>query len=167
MIRATLNQPVPLQFLSPDGATNLFAQAKLYDLTGTLTTTVAPLHVAGGLYSVNWTPGVEGYFTAVYQFFTDSGFTAPASYDKGGELIEVSSDKTNIARLLGLVHENTVLDQQTYNDSNRLVSARLRAYDTKVNAVAAGSTGLLFSWSILAAYDGTNRPTLFELVRET
>jgi len=166
MLRATLNESVPLQVLVPDGRSDLFARVHLYTASGSLLTTLYPLHVAEGLYSVNWSPSVEGYFSVVYELFLDAGFTITADYDKDGEVIEVSSEKINLARLLGLNHENGVLDQQVYNSSNRLIQARLRAYDSKVNAQAAGSTGLLFTWTVLATYDSQNRADTFRILKE-
>ena len=89
------------------------------------------------------------------------------------EDIEVTSDKTNIARMLGLHHENSVLDQQTYSNRGRLLSARLRAYNSRTHADAAlavtpddYTTGLLFTWSINATYDTSDQPATFTIGRE-
>lgn len=152
--------------LVPDGRSDLFARVHLYTAAGSLLTALYPLHVAEGLYSVNWSPTVEGYFSIVYELFLDAGFSITADYDKDGELVEVTSEKTNLARLLGLNHENSVLDQEVYNSSNRLIQARLRAYDTSENAQLAGSTGLLFLWTVLATYDSQNRAESFRILKE-
>lgn len=165
-LRATLNEPVPIQALASDGRTDLYVRVTLLNPALAVEATVYPTHVAKGLYSVNWTPTAEGYFSAIYEFFLDNAYSVPADdYANAGESIEVSSDKSNIERLLGLNHENSVLDQQTYDAARRLLSARLRAYDSKANAQAAGTTGLLYEWQIVTAYDSQNRATLFRIDR--
>lgn len=167
-LRATLNEPVPLQALASDGRTDLYVRVTILDPAFSTIATLYPVHITKGLYSVNWTPVAEGYYSAIYEFFTDAGYSTVAlDYPNGGESIEVSSDKTNILRLLGLNHENAVLDQQTYDGARRLLSARLRAYNSKANAEAAGVTGLLFEWRIVTAYDAQNRATLFRIDRYT
>jgi hypothetical protein len=153
MLRATLNQAVPLQVLAADGRTDLFARATLYANEAVLTVLTLP-HIASGLYGTNYTPDAEGYISAVYELFFDSGFTAAANYDLESEMMEVSSDKTNILRILGLLHENTVFDNQVYDSGGNLVSGRLRAYDTKSHALTAGLPGLLFTWAVSASYTG-------------
>ena len=153
MLRATLNEAVPLQVLAADGKTDLFAQATLYSEGAALTTLAVP-HIDGGLYGTTYTPTAEGYLSVVYRFFYDAGLTIPADYDLEAEAIEVSSDKTNILRILGLLHHNAVLDQQVYDPDGNLLTARIRAYDTRAHADLAGLTGLLFTWSVVAVYTG-------------
>lgn len=166
MLRATLNEPVPLQAFATDGNEDLFVRVRLYNAAGTVVAALNPAHVANGLYSVNWTPATEGYYTAVYDFFTDSSLEqASLDHERAAEQVEVSSDKTNILRLLGLAHENAILDQQVYDGNRRLVSARLRAYDSKANAQAGGTQGLLFQWTVGAAYDDQARASLFKIER--
>src|SRR5438067_2171932 len=131
MVRATLKQPVPLQAFLVDGNASLHVRARVYDSSGTLVATLFPASFAQGLYSVNWTPQLEGYYSVIYEMFTDAGFTQPAQgYDPAAELYEVCSDRLQLSRILGLLHENTVLDNQLYDSGNRLIGARLRAYDT-------------------------------------
>jgi hypothetical protein len=166
LLRATLNEPVPLQALANDGNTGLFVRVTVLSPTLVVVATLYPLHIVKGLYSVNWTPTTEGYYSAIYEFFTDPGYTTVAyDYPQQGETVEVNSDKTNILRLLALEHENTVLDQQVYDGARRLLSSRLRGYNSAVNAQAAGVTGLLFEWHILATYDGQGRNNLFRIDR--
>ena len=165
-LRATLNEPVALQALASDGRTDLYVRVTVVNPALAVEATLYPVHVIKGLYAVNWTPTSEGYFSAIYEFFLDADYTVQAlDYPNGGETIEVSSDKTNILRLLGLNHENAVLDQQVYDGARRLLSARLRAYNSRANAEAAGATGLLFEWRIVTAYDAQSRPTLFRIDR--
>jgi hypothetical protein len=166
LLRATLNEPVPLQALANDGKTDLFVRVTILGPTLTTVATLYPLHITKGLYSVNWTPTSEGYYSAIYEFFLDAGYSTVAQdYPQQGETIDVSSEKTNILRLLALEHENTVLDMQVYDGAKRLLSSRLRGYNSAANAVLAGVTGLLFEWNILATYDSQGRNTLFRIDR--
>jgi hypothetical protein len=166
LLRATLNEPVPLQALANDGNTGLFVRVTVLSPTLVVVATLYPLHVVKGLYSVNWTPTSEGYYSAIYEFFTDPGYTTVAyDYPQQGETVEVNSDKTNILRLLALEHENTVLDQHTYDGAKRLLTSRLRGYNSAANAALAGVTGLLFEWHISATYDGLGRNNLFKIDR--
>ena len=171
MLRATLNEPVPLQIFVPDGRTDLFARVRVVDTLGSIITTLYPLHQTGGLYSVTWTSTIEGYYSAVYELFEDAGLVIPADYDRDAEVLEVSSDKTNIIRLLGLHHENALLDSEVHV-GGRLTAARLRMYNSAANLAAAavtsplgGTTGLLFTWQISAAYDGMNLSKTFQIER--
>lgn len=152
MLLATLNQPVPLRVLAADGRTDLFCQVRIYSAVGTLVNTLDLAHVAEGLYSVTWTPAVEGVYSVVGQLYFDSGHTVDAGYEKQGDDIDVNSVRTNILRLLGLQHDNAVIDQQIYDTLGNLTSARVRIYDTKPHALAAGATGLLFQYSVTASY---------------
>jgi hypothetical protein len=168
LLRATLNEPVPLQALANDGKTDLFVRVTVLTPTLTVAATLYPAHVMKGLYSVNWTPTTEGYFSAIYEFFLDAGHTVVAQdYPQNGETIEVNSDKTNLLRMLALNHENAVLDQQTYDAGRRLLTARLRGYDTQANAALAGATGLLFEWNVVSTYDVNGRNNLFKIDRVT
>lgn len=152
MISATLHEATPLTILAADGRSDLFGRVQLYQADGTLLQSMPLSHVADGLYSVLWTPQTEGYFTAVSQFFYDPGFAVPANYERTGELIEVSTTKTNILRIMGLHHENSVLDQQIYDADGNLLQARLRCYDSKANAVLGGNNGIRFIYTIAASY---------------
>jgi hypothetical protein len=168
LLRATLNEPVPLQALANDGKTDLYVRVTVLNPSLTVEATLYPMHIMKGLYSVNWTPTSEGYFSAIYEFFLDPGYTVVAyDYPNQGETVEVNSDKTNIMRLLALNHENAVLDQQTYDAGRRLLTARLRGYNSQANALAAGVTGLLFEWHIVSTYDVNGRNNLFRIDRIT
>jgi len=166
LLRATLNAPVPLQALANDGNTGLFVRVTILNPALAVIATLYPVHIVKGLYSVNWTPTSPGYHSAIYEIFLDAGYTIIAyDYPQKGETIDVNSDKTNIERLLALEHENTVLDMQTYDGAKRLLTSRLRGYNSAANAIAAGVTGLLFEWHILATYDGLGRNNLFRIDR--
>lgn len=70
-----------------------------------------------------------------------------------------------ISRLLALSYDNINEDQQVYNAENRLTSARFRAYDSAVNALAGGVGGLLYTYAIAAAYDVSGNCTSFTFTR--
>lgn len=168
LLRATLNEPVPLQALANDGKTDLYVRVTVLTPALAVETTLYPLHITKGLYSVNWTPTAEGYYSAIYEFFLDSGYSVVAyDYPQSGETVEVNSDKTNLLRMLGLNHENSVFDHQVYDGGRRLLSGRLRAYNSQANAQAAGTTGLLFEWTVNATYDLQSRANLFRIDRVT
>ena len=151
MLRATTNEDIPLQVLAADGNTGLFAKVDLYR-GGVIVDTLPLPHIGSGLYGTTYHPTQDGYLSAVYVLFYDAGMTVEADYDRESETIEVCKDKTNLVRILGLLHHNAVLDQQVYNAENHLVSARLRAYDSREHADLSGLTGLLFTWLVSAVY---------------
>lgn len=156
---ATPGQPALLSMLASDGNVSLYGQAIVYDAAGAVAATVNLNLVAGGLYTGSWTPATEGFYSVVCKFYTDIGRTTAASYEVQGETVDVSSIKTNILRLLGLTHENSVIDAQIYNDSGDIVSARIRCYNSAVNCAAASAaspatylTGMLFEYRVFALY---------------
>lgn len=72
---------------------------------------------------------------------------------------------TLMVRGIGLMHENSVLDNTTYNTDNRLTSGRMRIYDSRANALAAGATGLVATYTITATYSGLSL-TNYTVVKE-
>lgn len=165
MIQATLNEAVPLQMLATDGREDLYGLVRIYDDAGALVASLPLVHVAEGLYSASWTPAIEGWFSAVTELFFDSAYTVDAGYEKAGEQIEVTQTKTNILRMLGLVYDNSIIDQQVFDADDNLLSARIRAYDTKANALLAGTAGLRFQYRVEAEYTG-GRLSKYQVVRD-
>lgn len=158
-IAATTNESTLLALMAGDGKSDLYGQMKIYNASSVLVATVNLANVSGGLYHGTWTPTIEGDYSAVGQFYTDSGYTIDAGYYVQGENITVTDIKTNILRIMGLVHENSVVDQQTYDSDGNLVQARVRKYNNAANASAAYTaspaaynTGLLFTWQVNAIY---------------
>jgi hypothetical protein len=166
MLRATLGESLPVQIQASSGESALYARAKIYDIYGTNVSTIALPHIAGGLYGTTHIFSGAGYYTIVYQLFLDSGFSSPAEFDIEAETVEANSDKTNILRILGLTHDNTVLDNHVYNVEGNLTNVRVRSYDSKANALAAGAAGLENTWSISAVYSSSRLET-YTVVRET
>lgn len=159
MLLATVNEAVTLSMLASDGRTDLFGQARVYNSVGSLVATISLTHVAEGVYSVQYTPTIEGYFNIVYQLYFDAAHTVDAGYEHQGEIMDVNSMRTNVLKLLGLVHENSVVDQQTYDVDGNLQTARVRAYATAIDASNAAAvspssynTGLKFTWQVNAEY---------------
>ena len=166
LLRATLNEAAPLHVQASNGQVDLFARVKIYDIAGTLVDTVSLPHITEGLYGATKTFTTEGFFTAAYQFFVDSGFVTPEqNFDIEVETIEANSDKLNILRILGLTHDNVHIDQHVYDANNNLTDARVRHYQTKTQALAGGATGLLNTWTVNAIYSGTQLQT-YTVVRE-
>lgn len=163
---ANLSEPVPLRVLAADGRTDLFPQVRIYNSSGLQVATFDAVHIAEGLYGSSWTPGLEGFFTLVAQFYFDNLHTVDAGYEKTAEDMEVSSLKTNILRILGLHHENAVIDSQAYDVNGHLSTARVRTYDSKANAQAAGVAGLLANYTVTAAYDLQGRLINYTMVRD-
>lgn len=160
MLLATINEAVTLSMLLADGRTDLFGQVRIYDSGGTLQTTINLTHSAEGLYQAQYTPGVEGYFNVVYQVYFDVGRTMDAGYDKQGETLDVNSFRINLLKVLGLVYENSVIDQQSYDVDGNLLSGRVRSYDSATNANQASAVspapytiGLRYTWNVTAAYN--------------
>ena len=164
MIRATLGEQTPIQVQVSTGQSDLFARAKIYDLTGSLVTTLSLPHIDNGLYGTTLTFSIEGHYTAIYQLFLDAGFTSPSTFDIEAEAIEANSDKTNILRILGLTHDNVSIDSHTYDLQGNLLTSRIRHYDTKANADAAGTLGLLNTWQVTASYS-SDRLDTYKVVR--
>jgi hypothetical protein len=87
---------------------------------------------------------------------------------------ELTALTTLVTRALGMLHENSVLDTCTYDQTtNNLTSARLRLYDSSTaaqNARNAGDgteylTGMIARYSIVCQYSGDNM-TSYLVVRE-
>lgn len=85
-------------------------------------------------------------------------------------VLNYNTDK--LGRIVGMLHENSVLDMTTHDSSNNMLSGRLRIYDTKTNALAAKAaspgdymTGCMGQYSIVCTYQGTNLLS-YTMVRE-
>lgn len=161
MLLATVNEAIVLSMLAADGRTDLYGQVRVYNSAGSLVNTLNMTHTAEGLYSVSHTPTTEGVFSLVYELYFDAGRTVSAGYGKEGEALDVNSFRTNILRTLGLLHQNSVVDNQLYDTDQNLTYARIRCYDTTANASAAAAispapynTGKLFEYEVSASYSG-------------
>lgn len=57
------------------------------------------------------------------------------------QAVTLANHTAALARVLGMLHENSVLDQTAYDSENNLTSARLRIYDTAAHAASAYNLG--------------------------
>lgn len=130
---------------------------------------VSTTTISNGITSIKGGSNID-----LTQVYTRLG--APAGASMSADIASIKGDSSTIntntanlgtllTRALGLMHENSVMDQTTFDPSNNLTSARLRLYNTKANAVAAGATGLLYTYTITASYTGENVQT-YTVVRE-
>ena len=75
--------------------------------------------------------------------------------------------RSDLSRVLGLLHRNAILDLQTYDSHGQLTSARLRVFDSPANvpSTPGGSetVGLIQQYEIAATYAGLNVVTKFTL----
>lgn len=76
----------------------------------------------------------------------------------------VSALDAVLGRVRGLLNENAVQDQQSYDGNSRLTNARIRCYDSAANATAAGATGLIRQYTVTATYDVNGNLNLFRIV---
>jgi hypothetical protein len=158
-MQVNVSEPCLLSLLASDGNPNLYGRAHIYNSVGTLTYSVDLSHVGEGLYCGTHTFSLEGYYSAVYQFFLDAPRTVEADYEHQGETLDVNSLKGNLLRLLGLAHENSVVDLQVYDVEGNLKGARVRCYDNPTNAATAialsplpSPAGLRFTYDVSATY---------------
>jgi len=123
--------------------------------------TIAEIAGTPGEYRVEWTTpfGVFGRYQI--QIFIN--------YNKQiwhGEYQLVSSSDDRIA---GLLHENAIVDNQTYDSLSQLTSARVRVFDHAGNVpISPGGSetmGLKYEYQIEAEYDGLNKLTKYVLKR--
>jgi hypothetical protein len=126
-------------------------------------------------YDVTYT-GISMHYAGLVQVVanleadTYTRLGAPAGASVSADVLALSVDvaatAANVSRIMGLVFDNIVEDSQVYDANANLTSARIRCYDTKAHAQAAGATGLLYQYTVTAAYDGNGNATLFQVVRE-
>jgi hypothetical protein len=154
-----------------DGKVNQFPRAFVYDGAGSLDDTIDLTHIADGLYSGDWTPTNTGEHCASIIVYKNGSYTqVNKAYDQVCEPISVhTASLSDITIVKALLHDNSVVDQQTYSqygDRWLLTGTRVRGYDTKANAQAAGATGLLFTFTVTATYDVDGKATGMTVVRE-
>jgi hypothetical protein len=79
----------------------------------------------------------------------------------------LTSVKADLDRILGLLHFNSIVDKQTYDANDQLLTARLRRFNTASNVptIPGGNEtfGLKHEYLIEAEYIGNNRSNLFTL----
>lgn len=100
----------------------------------------------------------------IVQIHTEADYTATrAGYLDAAITSRLSSTDPILSRILGVHGENSYTDNQVY-DAGKLTSARMRLYNSAVNAAAHGATGLLATYNITATYDGSDNLNSFLFV---
>lgn len=166
---------------SNTGLTPTFLYFKRAD---TLAAVAAPTvtEVGGGTYYFDWTWTALTDPDIVYE--VDGGVSIPTEsvrYVSGKISVQdvlldqsISSVGDGVLRALGLLHENSVFDQSTFDVNNNLLSARVRIYNSKANADAASAaspaaynTGKVAEYLITASYvPSTPNLTKYTVTRE-
>lgn len=161
-----------LRLTLADGNDGKYPRVFVYNPADGLDDTVDLDHVANGMYSGLWTPpsSVVGAYTGVFVVYQNTGRTVVANrYDRIQETINVHDRNRLLGIIKGLLHDNGVLDQEVYGHTfegqKYLTSARLRTYDTKANAQAAGATGLIDTYTLTGTYSDDEQVS-WEVVRE-
>ena len=175
---AILNIPFWLNLFIEDGNIALYPIATIYFENNSLPVAIMDLtHSKDGNYFVSWTPTILGQYSVIYKIYIDEGHTIPAiQYGRSIDNIIVTEHNVDtgyngivsmLARNLGLSNENAVIDNTSYDACNQLIGARIRCYDSQINANLAtpgGSEaqGLIASYTVNATYNGTG---LMEFMR--
>jgi YD repeat-containing protein len=153
MLFAAPSETVPIHLLATDANGALFPEVKVYDPAGAFVANIYPTHIANGYYHTTYVaPATEGIYALVGRFWSDAGYTVDAGYEQQGEVLDVGSIKSNTMRILGLLHENAHIYNQTYDGDDNLTGANIRVYDSKANAILAGMGGLRYEYTIQASY---------------
>ena len=165
MLRATLNEPIPLPLVLADDNPHMFVEAFIYQ-DGSVIAIRDFAHVDKGFYQGSYTPLVEGYLTVVYRVYQDIYYQVPATqYDVSTDQIEVCSDKTNILRILGMLHENAVFDQQVYDQVGNLTAGRVRCYTSAAAAQDPDAHAPQFIYNLEAQYTA-GQLSLYRITRQ-
>lgn len=109
---------------------------------------------------------IEGHVTTALDA---QGYTTARAVRLDNLDVVLSAVKLSTDIVKALVHDNSVVDNQswhTHAGADYLKGARIRHYDSKANAQAAGAIGLLYTFTIYAEYSG-DRQILYRVVRES
>lgn len=178
-IPATVGQTVVFSLVLENGASNFYPQAEVYASgSGTPTATIDLTHIAKGRYEGTWLPSTVGSYTAQFFIYVDAGHTIESIiFTREAEQVFVTASSLDdlavrLLRVLGLVHENTYIDNTVYDSNNQLEAARVRIFDSKANAQAAtygGSetTGLLATYTIDSNYQALGQMRDYRMVRDS
>jgi hypothetical protein len=144
-----------LQLVKSDGKTvetDADVSYQIIDTTGSITTTIVSSRTASynsttKSYldtldpSVDWTDQEVGSYLIVWSVLnTEDDFL-----DTYTEELIIDIDENKIDRILGLVHQNMLIDNTTYDHQGNLIKARLRIYS---DSASVGSIN-----NIIASYD--------------
>lgn len=136
---------------------------------GVVTPLVVALSEVGssGEYKMVYTPLTPGFWKVeVFSSFSDEYYVSTAVAGVGATIAGVKGDTELI---LGLLHLNSMLDQQVFDGNGDLTSTRLRCFNSPGNvpATPGGSevTGLKFQLLVEVSYTAPGKPDKFTLKR--
>lgn len=177
-VPARVGVAVPLVMILEDGSEDKYPQAEIYGAGGTFpVTTLSLSHTARGRYEAEWVPSAVGAFSAVFITYVDAGHSIESIvYTREVEQVFVTQSGVDdlaaaVTRLLGLNHENAFIDNTVFDVADQLLSARIRLYDSKVNAEAATDgdahvTGLIATYTMTAEHEGLGKLKSYRYVKE-
>lgn len=118
-----------------------------------------------GEYLLEFTPNLEGtWVVEVFVVPTQEAFKTTVVSGGGTDVSTVVAQNN---RILGLLHDNAILDNQTYDSEGQLLTARLRIFNDALNVpIAPGGSetvGLLYEYEIEASYAGANQATRYTM----
>jgi hypothetical protein len=104
--------------------------------------------------SIDWITQEVGHYLIVWSISnTEDDF-----FEKYTEELQVDIDKTKIDKILGLVHQNILIDETKYDDWGNLESARVRLfYDSN-------KTNLLSTYQITSVSTDAGKFTTWEQI---
>lgn len=106
--------------------------------------------------SIDWPDQIVGTYLVVWSVAnTDDEFNSVYT-----ENLQVNIDNTDIQKILGLVHQNMVIDQPEYDTWHNLISARVQLFRD------SAKTQLLATYRITADTIGPGRFSTWEQVEE-
>jgi len=163
--------------IAGDFTTTVFKDSVIQALTVTITEVGST-----GEYKTSFTPVSEGFYEVqiLIDFNKEIRFR---DYDVVTELtnavaieardiildIEATVDQTaiDVTGVLGLLHQNSMIDNYTFDANDQLLSARLRVFADagSVPPTAGGSETSILEFAITATYSAPNRPSKYTLTK--
>jgi len=160
------NIGMTLQLIKSDGITveeSAIVTYRIFDDTGIVElvseqtatyNTTTKSYVDSLVPSVSWIDQEVGSYLVVWSVSnTDDDFN-----DTYTEDLQVNIDKTKIDKILGLVHQNILIDETVYDDWGNLASARVRLYHD------SNKTNLLSTYQITSVSTEAGKFTTWEQV---
>lgn len=121
----------------------------------------------GGSTPVKLTRQITNYVMSTGTFTVFPAFpTAPVADDIVLVLANYTEDNDAKERMLGLLHENIVVEHTFIGDNH--VQSDYWHYNSKANAnLHDKSTGLLFTYSLVTEFDANDKPSKTTMVRDS
>lgn len=157
-----------------DGAENQFPQARIRAVAGSVQYTVNLTHVGDGVYHGTFTATQTGAFSVNYLVYTDSGHSIlNLSYGHQTDLLRIDTFGINdLGRILGLLGENQLVDEQNFDANGQLTAARIRIFSSRTDvqaATIAGDTPIdptpLAVYDITASYSQPLREREYRVIK--